>query len=361
MKLRCGHIVLLGLVLACLFIGCKTTGDTGPDTLAGADSSVPANEAALAALDTAKADTEAARSRAMEVQGQVYYPGEWAGAEERFEANDALTPATRGEAGKKAAEWESLTAVYDEIFQNSLPRFIADKKEDLDNARESAVDAGVPDILPDRFAAVDELAGSAREKYDQGDYRSAAEDGNAALDRYMVLKTIAEAYNKQQEVDGRDFYSYDPENYDLAADSGNAAVEYFDNGSLQDAQDAADESLVRFNLVLRNGWIVLTGEKASEAGGVREACREVKANVAVRQDYDAAEEVYNQAHVALRAEEYADAADMFEQSTGLYARAYDTAVEKRIRAETALREAEQKVADSEAKAQSAEELIGGGE
>jgi hypothetical protein len=361
MKSKCTHIVLWGLLIACFFIGCKTTGDTGPDALTKGDPSTPINEAMLAALDTSKANTEAARARAMEVQGQVYYPNDWAGAEERFEANDALAPSTRGEAKEKSDEWESLTTVYEEIFQNSLSQFIADKKDDLDNTRESAVEAGALEILPDRFAEADELAASAKEKYDQGDYRAAAEDGNAALDRYMVLKTIADAYNKQQEVDGRDFYAYDPDNYELAADSGNAAVEYFDNGSIQDAQDAADESLLRFNLVLKNGWIVVTDERAAEAREIRDACKEVKADVAVRQDYNAAEQVYNQAHVALRSEEYADAADLLEQSTALYMQAYDAALEKRIRAETALREAEQKVAESEAKAQNAEDIIGGGE
>ncbi|MDR1930829.1 MAG: hypothetical protein LBQ44_09415, partial [Treponema sp.] len=232
---------------------------------------------------------------------------------------------------------------------------------DLDKAREEALASGARDLIPDRFGQADELAASAKEKYDRGDFSAAAEDGNAALDRYRILKTIAEAYNKQQEADARGFFSYDPENYELAADSGNAAVEHYDNGSLREAREAADEALFRFNLVYKNGWIAYTDERAAEAGEYRRACQEAKAPVAVKQDYDAAEEVYNRAHAAFRSEEYAGASELFEQSAALYLDARDAAVEKRIKAETALREAEEKLADSEAKAKTADEIIGGGE
>jgi hypothetical protein len=369
MKLKFSYLVLLGLLVPLIFIACKTAPVTPPDSLTdggvSGDSSLSGDDSALsgdqAVLDAAKAGAEASRARAMEVQGQVYFPDEWAEAESRFEENLAVSPAAGKETEDSAAEWDSLAAVYDDIFQNSLSRFAADKKNDLDQVREAALESGARDIIPDRFGQADEFADTAGEQFDQGDYRTAIDSANDAYDHYMVLKTIADAYNKQQEADARDFFAYDPENYELAANSGNTAVELYDGGSMEESLDAAEESLLRFNLVLKNGWVAFTDERAVEAKEWREACHEVKANVAVRQDYESAEKLYNQAFVALRSEEYADAADLFEQSEALFLQAHDAAVEKRIRAEAALREAEERLAASEEKAQSAEELIEGGE
>ncbi|MDR2181770.1 MAG: hypothetical protein LBN92_03720, partial [Treponema sp.] len=192
------------------------------------------------------------------------------------------------------------------------------------------------------------------------DYAGSISDGRAALDRYRVLKTLAEAGARQNEADSFDFYADDPENYELAAAAGNEAVEFYDADDMAAAQDSADESLLRFNLVIQNGQMIQTESRAASARESREAAQEAKADVASRADFDAADSVYNQAHAALREQNYADAARLFDESGGLFETARDNAVVKRRQAEEALREAEELLLESDQKAKAADEVIGGG-
>jgi len=355
MKLKFRYLVLIGFILPFVLFSCKTT-DTGTrGNIVG-----PADDASLESIAQARAAAEEARSRAEYVNGDDYFPDEWGLAEDRYsKAKDYAEPETKAETVAQLAEWKALTVVYEGIFNKSAPLFAVEQQKMLAAARAEAVDAGAEELVPDRLAQADAYAGTSREKLEKADFPGSVKDGKEALDRYNVLLAIAKAHNQQVEADNNQFFSTDPDNYMLAAEAGNKAVDLYDEAKFPEAQEAADEALNRFNQVVKNGWVSKVEEKASVANEWRTASQEVKANVAVRPEYDAAERIYNNAHVALRADEYAVASELFEQSSGLFAKAHDNAVIKRDRADEALREAEQKLAASEEKAQTAVELIGG--
>jgi hypothetical protein len=364
MKLKIQYLILLGLLVPFILISCKSTAAI-PDSLVDIpkDLSGPADETALTLLADARAKAEESRFWAAYVKGDTYYPEEWAPVEERYNTAAAQTdePELKADAYGRVIEWRGIAAVYDDIYKKSAEQFAGEQQQLLAAAREAAVKAGAEELVPDRLAQADTVAASSKQKIESGDFTGAVKEGKDAQDRYKVLQTIAEAHAKQVEADNYSFFSMDPDNYMLAADAGNSAVEYYDTGDIPQAQEAAEEALTRFTQVIRNGWVSQVEEKASGAKKQREAAEEVKANVAVRSDFNSADQVYNQAHAALRADEYAVAAELFSQSEGLFKKAHDSAVEKRQIAEEALRQAEQKLAASEEKAQQAEEIIGGGE
>jgi hypothetical protein len=363
MKLKIRRLILIGLLLPLIFISCKTTAT--PDSLSDIpkDLSGPADETALAALAEARAKAEESRFWAAYVKGGTYYPDEWGLVEGRYNTAAAQTdePEAKADAYARVVEWRGIAAVYDDIYKKSAEQFAGEQQQLLAAAREEALKAGAEELVPDRLAQADTVADSFLQKFEGGDFTGAVKEGKDALDRYKVLQTISEAHTMQLEADSYDFFSRDPDNYMIAADAGNSAVEYYDAGDIVQAQKAADEALARFAQVNKNGWVSQVEEKVSGARTQREAAEEVKASVAVRADFDSAERVYDQAHVALRAEEYPIAAELFEQSENLFKKAYNSAVEKRQVAEEALRQVEQKLAESEEKAQQAEEIIGGGE
>ncbi|MDR2211426.1 MAG: hypothetical protein LBO65_08205 [Spirochaetaceae bacterium] len=367
MKLKIKYVFLMGLFVSVLGMSCKTTGGTTTDSLVEdtvpPDLSGPVDETSLEALAQAQAQAEESRSWAEYVRGETYFPQEWEFAEDRYSTAKSRTdpPETKAETYSRVAEWKGIGAAYDDIFNKSAEQFALEQEKALAAAREAAVSAGAGELVPDRLAQADEAAASAKKKYQEGDLTGSVRAGKDAWDRYRVLETIARAHTKQQEADQYDFFSLDSDNYMIAADAGNDAVDQYDAGNLVQAQDSADESLARFNQVVKNGWIATVEEKASAARQWREASLAVKANVAVKGDYDAAERIYNQAHVAFRADEYTSAVELFEQSGQLFMAVHATAQEKRSLAEEALLEAEQKLQESEAKAQSAEAIIGGGE
>jgi hypothetical protein len=370
MKPSIRYLILAGLFVSLIFFSCKTT-DTGTTTplvdtgyvYQEEDLTAPVNEYLLESLAKAKANTVEARSWAEYLNGPVHCPDDWKKTEDRFEVayKRSGDPETKGEAYARIAEWNEIKLAYDGIFNGSFEPFLKEQEEVLAAARGKAVEAGAEELVPDRLAAADTVAAGSKQKFENGDVYGSLNTGKEAWDRYHVLETLSYAHEKQAEADEYDFFSMDPDNYKLAAEAGNKAVDLYDEGKIAESQAQATEALDRFRLVIRNGWSATVEEKASSARDLRTASQEIKANVAVRSEYNAAESVYNQAHVAWRAEKYTEAMDLFEQSEELFGVAYDKALEKRNVAEEALRRTEQKLAESEEKAQNAEDIIGGEE
>jgi hypothetical protein len=373
MKLRNTFLVpvLWGLLVSFTFFSCKTQPEeVVPDSLT--DSSTYTGAADQAAEDLnglpdtvamqlwgdGKARAEAARAKAQSVDAASYFPSDWNSAEGDFNAAESAgQPATLGQARDQAQEWGRLEAAYNDLYQRSIPRFADDKKQQVLAARQAAIDAGADDILPVPFGAADSAGLAAQSSYDNGDYDAALASGTEAYDRYNVLTTIAQAYGVQQEINSHDFFSYDPADYEAAADAGNSAVTLYNSGNLAQAQAKADESLAKFKAALNKSWASYGEAKSVSARTMRQAALDEKANVAVKSDFQNADAVYNQGFVALRAAQYENAANLFTRAEDQFRRSRDLAVDKRIKAEEAIRAAEEKVAESDDLARAIDEAM----
>jgi hypothetical protein len=221
----------------------------------------------------------------------------------------------------------------------------ADVRARIEAARNAAVAAGAQDILPVRLGLADEEASAVQEKNDGGYDASAL---SAVLDRYMVLKTILDAYNLKQEADDNDFITHDSDTYDTGIKAGNNAVNLFDADSLDEAQKSAEEAVNSFKVVLNKGWTGYAEEQSGQAQTWRQSALDARANVAMREIFQNADKTFNEAFVSLRAEEYRDAAGLFDKAIALFRQGRDGAVEKRVKAEEAIRQAEQTISRREA-------------
>ena len=369
MKPRIRYLILAGLIVCLVLISCKTTGNDAAASLVGGtvkvqeDLSAAADEYLLNSLAEAEAKARDARSWAEYINGPIHCPNEWKAAEGRLQTAGSRKgdPKTKGEAYERIAEWNGIKLAYDDIYNSSFDAGIKEQQETLAKARGKAVDAGADKIVPDRLAVADTYRDKSKQVYEKGDIYGSVSAGKDAWDRYRILETLALAHGMQQEADGNDFFSLDPDTYKLAADAGNNSVDLYDGGNLVKSQSEANAAMEGFKQVLKNGWSGTVDKKASLARDQRSAAQEVKADVAVRSDFSAADNVYNQAHVALRAENYAEANKLFDESGRLFGIAHDKALEKRRIAEEALRRSQQKLAESEELAQNAEDIIGGSE
>ncbi|MCL1928025.1 MAG: hypothetical protein FWG07_04435 [Treponema sp.] len=369
MKLRIQYFILVGLFVSFAFFSCKTPDAGATASLTGGAGLVqqeltgPADEASLQAYAEAMAKAKEARSMAEYVNGPAHYPNEWKLAETHFSAagNRGGDPETREDANVRIAEWNTVKLEYDEIYRKSLDQFASEQQVALANAKGKAVEAGAEDLVPDRFAMANAMADKSRELYENGDIQGSINAGKEAQDRYRILETLALARAKQEEADEYNFFTVDPDNYVLAAEAGNDAVDFYDEGNLAKAQAEATAAYNGFREVIKNGWSEPVEEKTSAAIESRTHAQEIKADVAARSDFAAAENVYNEAYVALRAEKYTEAIELFEESDRLFEIAYNNAMDKRRIAEEALRRAEEKLTESEEFAQYADDIIGGDE
>jgi hypothetical protein len=372
MKYRHLYLVLMFAVLA-LFIGsCKSTGSTSgaapaatPSQGATAPSQPPAptavrpEQAALDVLDGAFARAESARKRAADFESSSYFPGEWESAENDY---TAITVDRATAAGVRESErrYSAAADKYDELFRNTLPLYARELEEEILQTRAAAIAAGIADMAPDYLVAADRTAIDADDNYQAGDYYKANELARDALDRYRALKTGAGAYQVRKDVLYRDFSGFDADNFSRADEALVAGADAYEAGNIESALSSAEESNLRYNLVLKAGWASYAAQLQALARRERQNALDAKANVAVRDDFSGVERTFTQAESSFTSEEYEAAAGLYVRSEAGFVAVAQAAEEKRRIAEAALRAAEEKLVESESVARSGEEILEGG-
>jgi hypothetical protein len=313
------------------------------------------------ALDSAIARAESARARAAEIGTSSYLPGDWDSAETGYDA------ARRGVDRRSAAavqdsarRYNTAADAYDNLYRKAIPLYADDLRDEVLQARAEAIAAGINDMAPEYLFPADLAALDAEDRYNAEDYDEAIRAAHEALDRYRGLKTGADAFRVRQEVLRQDFAGFDADNFRQADEALIAAADAYEADSLVDAANGAEESLLRYNLVLKAGWASYAAQLQALALRERENALNAKADRAVKADFEAVDQIYNQAGSAFRAEGYEEAAVLYMRSEVGFVAVTQAAEEKRLLAEAAIQAAEKKLAESEAVAQAAEEILEGG-
>jgi hypothetical protein len=121
-----------------------------------------------------------------------------------------------------------------------------------------------------------------------------------------------------------------------------------------------EEALLRYNIVLSNGWTSYAGERRDLVVSEREIALSERANIASRETFHEAEAVLAQAEEASAAGDFHEAAILFTNAEAIFAIARQDTEERRQRAIQALRIAEERIEESSETAMEAERLIEGG-
>jgi hypothetical protein len=321
----------------------------------------PPDQAALSALESAKDRAEAARTRAMDFDSPLYAVQDWESAESLYAlAGEEESAGTLGETRESASRYNGAADAFDRAFNMALPFYAQAREDGVIKARDGAIAAGIAGISPERLQTADDTADTAWTQYEAGEYYPASASADLVVDMYNALRIAAGAYRVWEEINAHDFIKYDPGNYDLAEDSAVRAVDAYDALDAGEALSYAGEALERYNLVLAAGWETYAGERRVSASAERQSALDLKANVAVKTEYDAAAGIYNQAEAAFRSGQYPEAVEFYFKSEYMFAVVCGTAAEKRRAAEEAIEAAEDRAAASAETARSAEIILEGG-
>lgn len=317
--------------------------------------------AAADTLAAAKARAEKSRKQAFDVESPSYFPDDWKAVETSYLAvREKKIEETAAAYSEATAAYTKAADGYDALAKRALPLYAEARRSEIVAARASAIEAGIEESSPDRLAAADAAATKAQGLFDAGDYYAAAAAAVEARDRYLALAPGAKAYEVKSEIDRREFAGSDPGNYSIAERKLGEALAAYDAGDQIASRDAAEESLLRFNLTLKKGRELYASGKGAEASAQRQAALDLKANVAVKDGFDSASSVFAEADAAFQAEAYEDAADLYAESAGLFSAVSASAADKRSAAEIAIAEAERRVSESEQTALAADALLEGG-
>ncbi|MDR0656690.1 MAG: hypothetical protein LBG22_10285 [Treponema sp.] len=361
------YVKLMILLLPVLLVipACKSapkaSEETPAESLTAETQPARPDQASLSALDQSIADLERLRQFAIDIEGPSWFPDQWDTAEAQY--NEAKTKTQRDTPEQvKAATAANNTAAasFQSLIDQSLPLYAQVREDQIVSVREDAIAAGIGDLAPAYLLMADKTVLDAQTKYEEKDYYGAIASAFQAVDMYEILEDGCNAYYVRQEIEDRDFIRYDPDNFDRADVAGLSAIADYEAADLESAKEKAEEAHLRYNLALAAGWQSYAAEKGASSADKRQEALKLKANVAVRNDFEAASRIFAQGDSAFKVEDYPAAANFFADAESRFITIRGIAEQKRQAAENAIRKADEKMVESEANAEKAEAILGGG-
>ena len=201
------------------------------------------------------------------------------------------------------------------------------------------------ELAPEYLWQADDAALAAFDKWDAGDYDGAKEGVDLAALMYETLRTGVEAYVLREEL-ASDTLNFDHNAYWQADEIGLAALDKWDAGDYEGAKADAETALLRYAI--------------SGAVAERQRALDARADVAVRQEFNAAQSLYDRAYNAYQWQDFTEASIRYRQSLLLFRQAARIADERRRSAEEALRRAAQRFQESDETARNADAILEGG-
>jgi exonuclease VII small subunit len=323
-------------------------------------------------LQNSLARMDTSRKQARDIEAPGYFPGEWDAAEDRYtDARVTSADVTLGDVKKTIALYETVVEIYDNLARQCVPLFYEDLAEEILQARDEAIDAGIRALSPNRLEAADQRIDRALDQYEAGNaatensdaadnYYAAAASAFDALNCYHALSLGTKARRLEGEIQARGFEDYDPSNYGRGKEALDTAVAAYDEGETTTALARADEALLHYTIAMDRGWLGYAGDMRLSAEAERRNALQYKANVAVKRDFDQADGLYTRGIDAYNAQDYATSVDYFSQAIPLFSNAIKITEQKRVIAEEAIHTAETRISQSEQTAREAETLLQGG-
>lgn len=311
-------------------------------------------------LTEAMEKAETARQMAIDFGSPVFFPDEWEELEAQFKTASEMPISNKAEVQVAADSYTSVAAGYDEILEKSLPLLAQAKEEEILAVREALINTGFTDAFPEYLENADIITLSAFNQYEEKDFYGAKETAEKALSEYETLLEGAVVFLTRREIVDRGFVQYDADNFSKADETAKAAIEEFEAGNREAAIEKAQEALLRYNLVMVNGWTIYSDERRVSAVNERQLALAERANHASREIFREAEEYFNNAESAFRLENFHDAAGNYTDAEAMFMLARKDTEEKRLKAEAAIRLAEEMIGESNEAAMEAERIIEGG-
>jgi hypothetical protein len=329
-----------------------------PDLQEESSSAVP-SEAVQQTLANAKERVKRLRKLAEDFEGPHYYPELWNSAESRYTQAEALTPVNEQEYEDAIKTYDALGDTYDEISLQALSRYAETRNQAVQRARERALAAGAQEALPEQMDTADTTAAEAQQHYEAKAYDAFARESVAAEALYNLLETEAAALGLRSEIETQDLSRFDPDTFASAEASMEQAVSAYAGKDIAAAQEAAEAGRAQYESVLATAWEARAREQQQRALALRDEALNLKAPVAMKDAYTQADAVYTEGESAMSIKDFKQALEAFTQAVDQFLIIRDTTAKKRQTAAKAIETAQDKIADSDKRAKSAQAKLGG--
>ncbi len=228
---------------------------------------------------------------------------------------------------------------------------LAKLMEQINEARQAAIEAGADRNCPDQMNKLDFLLAGLK---DSDDPEGAAK---SIIDRYNLLANYSAAVDAKKEIDDNDYASYAQNNYDRGVASFNKVNSAFNSGSDdfdKSVYGDAENALKEFNTVINVAYKKLAKEEREAALEAKRNADSVKAGVARKQEYKTAADLIQSGDSLYAMQNAKKATEKYKDAKVKFTYLYKDVSEKRAAAQAAIDEAKKRVTESEKFAEEAD-------
>jgi len=309
-------------------------------------------------LDKLLAQAKELKKRAFDLKLFEVLPDDYKAADALLAEGQKAYDDKKTDEAKKALE--STIAAYKDLISRGIVEIAQAKRKDAEDMKAIAVKAGADSSQSERFGSGDEAFKSADELFGA----SKAEESIPGFDRarlyYELSWKRAVATELRQGIEDKGYAQWDSGNFQTADAKYQAEEGFWASGKEADRAsglDALDEAILRFNLVVQKGRENAVATVKQKTDEEKQRADEIKAEVAAKDDYEAALKLYQDGESQLAAKEYDAAVDTYDRSGAGFAGAYELAAKKRAEAQAAMKSANEATAESRRKAEEADPLL----
>ena len=227
-------------------------------------------------------------------------------------------------------------------------------------ARDAAINAGALTLFPEEFLAMDAYAASIDANFES---EKASDTFTAKaqnlLDMYKCFENLSKAALLNEKIVQNNLDEYasneDCEKADAIADEF-GAIESFENIDGKYYLSKSEEMLALYEKIVKDGFKVLSNEARTAYMATKKAADEIKASVASKEDYKAANDLMINADASASRMEWENAYNGYQKADAAMAVVYETVSVKRAAAEKAMAEAKARAEAAAAYAVEADEI-----
>ncbi|GHU38531.1 hypothetical protein FACS1894190_00260 [Spirochaetia bacterium] len=176
----------------------------------------------------------------------------------------------------------------------------------------------------------------------------------------QLNETLQAAREKRDEIIENEFTEHDPESYAKANEALERAEQAVAAGGDDFPPSVKDDSVLAYTTyieVLDAAWVEKLEPVRNDAEEAQQLALKAKADVAVKDSYNLAAEIYNNGNASYKNREWKESFEFFTSSKPQFEDAAKIALEKKQLADAALKRAENKIAESEKIAGEVEEIL----
>jgi hypothetical protein len=160
------------------------------------------------------------------------------------------------------------------------------------------------------------------------------------------VEAEARCYALKAEIEGHKLQGYDPDTYARGDEDLEKALAAYNGKDFAAAKTAAQSALSSYQAVADAGWEKLAAAQAEAAKAQQAKALDIKAEVALKDDYEAASAAYAQGEESAGQRDFKGAYDGFSQALTMFTSVYNQTFQYRQTADALIKQADKKVSES---------------